>query len=202
MPDLTDWPHDGDDVAFLNKAAHSHLHLGGLEPAEVPLSDVEPLLQDRTFADPEVLGANEAEALTRAARLPDPWGVETMKRKQREAQHEEDARRASRRQRTGQRRAMPKGGHRGQLWREPEAVFMQRVRRLDAMHDRDLDVGTDSEATSSSDDDGDDDDERSATVGFRAMALATHAGHRALRRARVAEGRDPDESTDEEEAGR
>lgn len=238
LPDLTDCPHVGDDMAVLDTTRHERRYRLGLEPSALPLRDVSADVGERERADMVQLGAEESEALVRAASLPDAWGIELageLAQREREARSAE--RRASRVGRVGRRAVGGASGsdvegegkgerrrgasgrskgeraraHRASLQRETEAALQERLLRLDDILELD-DPGsaTDSGASSSTGPSGDSGDEDGSggggggtraprpTLGYRALALRVQGEYRAKRRARKAEGRDLDESTDEE----
>ncbi|GAA5891830.1 hypothetical protein JCM8208_002905 [Rhodotorula glutinis] len=237
LPNLSDCPHVGDDIAYNNRAQDERHYRPGLEPIALPLRSGPVDFWDRSLDDPVLLDVENSAALMRAASLPDARGLEAaseMTRQEREARRA--ARRARRARRAGRqavsgasssagegegvgggrRKVERSRASRASLQRETEGELQDRLRRLDLVLQLD-DPGsaTDSGATSSTGSSGDvgDDDEpgvsgrggaraRAAaprpTLGFRALALRVQAGYRAKRRARQAEGRDLDESTDEE----
>ena len=225
-------------MAVLDTTRHERRYRLGLEPSALPLRDVSADVGERERADMVQLGAEESEALVRAASLPDAWGIE---RAGELAQREREARRAERRasrvgraggravggasgsdaesEDEGERRRGASGrskderarAHRASLQRETEAALQERLLRLDDILELD-DPGsaTDSGASSSTGPSGDSGDEDGSggggggmraprpTLGYRTLALRVQGEYRAKRRARQAQGRDLDESTDEE----
>ncbi|GAA5846770.1 hypothetical protein JCM9279_004434 [Rhodotorula babjevae] len=207
LPDLTDCPHVGDDIALLDPVQHERRYRPGLDPSALPLRDVAVELNERAFDDSKLLGVEQSAAFVRAARLPDAWGVQAADEL---AQQERDARRVERgARRAGRARSAASGARgseaenegegeggsrrgggagrskverqrasRARLQPETEAELQARLQRLDlVLQLDDPGLATDSGASSSTGSSSEDD---AAGGGARAAVPRPTLGYRAL----------------------
>ncbi|GJN92104.1 hypothetical protein Rhopal_005133-T1 [Rhodotorula paludigena] len=211
VPALVDQPHIGDDVAFTDEVENDRDWKKGFEPEALDIVSFPPDVRKRSL--PPWVRTTTWRYKPLDDCLPDPYRFDEMRRADIEKARELAAEAAARAKKASAARARAAAAgssgagevkdedamppppvpsrvkapkKRRSRRHETEAELQARLRRLDDVYDL-------SASDSSEDDD-------APTVGFRALALATVKEVRKKRKARVARGKSPNDSSGDEAA--